>query len=1041
MRKILLMLGLLFTCAQLFAQNRTVTGKVTDANGADVPGASVVVKGTTSGTVTNASGTFTLSIPSTAKILVISSTGMTSKEIDITAASSYTVQLAAASGDLQTVVVTGYSREKKSQFVGAATTLTAKAVETVPVGAFDQMLQGRVPGMQVNSGTGQPGSSANVRIRGTSSLGGQTQPLYVIDGVPVLASDFATLNPNDFESITVLKDASASALYGARGGLGVVVITTKSGRAGQTVFTVRSQFGITQRLQPTQFYQMNTQQMLDYEEFVGQFSTGLVAPGWSYSRKNPAYNVLQTGFTSLAQQQARYDFLRDSFSKNNLDYYDLLFRTGSSRTNEINMSGGNAGTRYFLSLGNFNQEGTDRKSRLNRYTLRFNMDNTVGKLTTRINSTIGYSITDYNEGAFYAANGTANPFAMVWRAKPYENPYDASGNLIFGTSSANSPKALGNLIERSNNSTWIEKQFKATAGLTLAYKIIPQLTVRNTFGVDASHNYAQGAINANSYVGSLQTYNAGYLNEALFNRLQLINTTGVIYANRFGAKHDLEVGGYFEAIRNWNNGSSFVIYNLDPRLNQTGQGAGSLPTNGATTIAQNGSSAKSGSGIRSLFANARYTYNNKYTFSGSLRRDGTSRIINEDNREITTWAAGVTWDAIREDFLKDQSVLSNLRLRASYGSVPNIGSIPGGGAYGIGGSWYTVPKYLGAQEPAFTPVGFAGSPISAVAPTAVNPDLRIEMVEKTNIGVELGFLKNRIQLTVEAYKNTTKDLFVNQSLVASSGFYGNSLAINAGTMENKGFEFDLTVDVIRTSDIDLTLRGNHAINKNKIVDLGTVSEYVSGTAIVRKGLPVGSHYSYAYLGADPATGRPLYKRPDGTPTTNINEAGQFAEFGSHLPVHTGGFSATFRYRQFTIDALFSYQFDVRRYNNVQNWVTNGDLTYTGAVTQSQILLTDQWQRPGDVKMIQSPSYSKQFTSYDITDAKFLRFRNLNVSYNLAGIGVGNTKIFKSARIYVQGQNLFVWSPWSGLDPEDDNNISLGEFPNPRAFVAGIDINF
>ena len=206
-------------------------------------------------------------------------------------------------------------------------------------------------------------------------------------------------------------------------------------------------------------------------------------------------------------------------------------------------------------------------------------------------------------------------------------------------------------------------------------------------------------------------------------------------------------------------------------------------------------------------------------------------------------------------------------------------------------------------------------------------------------------------------------------------------------------------------------------------------------------MPYGSHYSYFYLGADPATGRPIYKRPDGTPTTNIGEAGQFVEFGTHLPVHTGGFSGTFRFKQLTVDAVFTYQFDVRRYNNVQNWVTQGDATYTGAVTQSQVLLTDQWRRPGDVKMLQSPAYSRQFTSYDISDAKFLRFRNLNISYTVPAITVHGTRIFKSARLYAQGQNLIIWSPWSGLDPEDDNNISLGEFPNPRAFVLGVEFNF
>jgi hypothetical protein len=525
----------------------------------------------------------------------------------------------------------------------------------------------------------------------------------------------------------------------------------------------------------------------------------------------------------------------------------------------------------------------------------------------------------------------------------------------------------------------------------------------------------------------------------MFNRLLLINTTGAVYNNRYG-KNDFEVGAFFEVLRQWNKGLGFTMYNLDPRLNQTGQGAGSLPTTGVP-IDQFSNSAKSGYGIRSYFGTARYTYNNKYTLTGNVRRDGTSRIFLEDNKEITTWAAGFTWEAFKENFMRSVSFLSDLRLRATYGEVPNIGSIPSG-SYGISSNFYSVARYLDAQIPLFNAgVTYAGSPISGLTPTVANANLRIETVEKANIGIDLGFLRQRIRLSVDAYRHITKDLFVSQRLVATSGFYGSSLSVNAGTMSNKGLEFDLAVDIVKNSNVDVTFRANHSLNVNNIDDLGSVTEYPAGTGIIKEGLPYGTHYSYWYLGADPATGRPQYKRADGTVTTNINEAGQFHEFGTWLPKHVGGFSLDVRYKQITLSAFFSYQVGVRRYNNVQNWVTQGDATYTGAVTQSRRLLTDQWRKPGDVKDIQAPNFSRQFTSYDINDAKFLRFRNLNVSYNIPSLTVRGMKLINSARFYVQGQNLWIWSPWSGLDPEDDNNISLSEFPNPRAVVVGLDINF
>ena len=1045
MRKIILTLLVAFGFVlNAAAQDRNVSGNLKDDKGNPIANASIIVKGTQRGGVTDASGNFSFLVPSNARTLVLTGVGFASQEIAIGSRSTFTVVMKSADISMEEVVITGYSREKKSQFTGAATTLSSKAVENVPVASFDQMLQGRVPGLLANSGSGQPGASAFVRIRGTSSIGGQGNPLYVVDGVPLAGGDMATINPNDFESITVLKDATAAALYGARGGLGVIVITTKRGKAGQTNFTFRSQVGFTQRPTPSQFNQLDSRQMLKYEEFVGGFAPALTAPGWVYSAKNPVNASLPAtspAATPFSPSRARYDFLLDSLGNNNLDYYNLLFKTGISKTTELNMSGGNANSRYFMSINNFNQEGTDRKSKLNRYTLRFNLDNTAGKLSTQLSSTIGYSKTDFNEGAFYAGAGTANPFAMVWRAKPYENPYRMNGTAITGTSTPVSPKQLGNLLERSDNTTWVDKQLKANAGLNVSYKVTPQVTLRNNFGLDASYNYGQGAINANSFVGSLQQFQAGFLNESMFTRMQLINTSSIVFNDKFGEKHDLEVGGYFEAIRQWNNGFGFSLFNLDPRLSQTGQNNGTLLTNGAATVAQNGNSAKSGFGIRSAFGNLRYTYDNKYTFSGSLRRDGTSRIIDPSNKQLTTFALGVTWDALKESFFDNQKILSDLKVRATYGEVPNIGSIPGGGNFGTGSNFYSVPRYLGAQLPAFGAVGFAGSSITAQAPTVANPDLKIERVEKTNIGMELGFVKNRIRLTVDVYKNITKDLFVSQTLPATSGFYGGSLSVNAGTMSNKGVELDLTLEIVKSRNVDVTLRANHSINKNRIEDLGSVTEYPFGTGIIKKGLPFGTHYSYAYLGADPASGRPIYKRPDGTPTTNISEAGQFHDFGSFLPVQQGGFSADLRFQKITISAFFSYQFDVRRYNNIQNWVTQGDAVYTGAVTQSQVLLTDQWQKPGDVKMLQSPAHSRQFTSYDIADASFLRFRNLSVSYALPEIKAGKTRIIKSSRFYIQAQNIAIWSPWSGLDPEDDNQISLAEFPNPRAVVVGIDINF
>lgn len=1046
MRKfITILLGIVLVYVQLFAQQRIITGKVIDENGNPLANASIIIKGSSVGTTTNAEGNYSITVPSSARILVLSSVGFTPQDIIIGTRTTINSSLKSSDKSLEEVVVTtGYSREKKSQFTGAATVLRgSKTVEEVPVGSFDQALQGRAPGLLVNSGTGQPGSSANLTIRGIQSISGAgVQPLYIVDGVPLPANDMQTMNPNDFETITILKDAGAAALYGSRGGLGVIVITTKKGKAGATNFSYRFQSGFTQAPNTTNFDLMSTSEILQYEERLGLQGAPTTTPGWTYSKENPAYAALSPA------TQARYDFLLDSIGKINSTWSDILFRQGVSKLHELNMSGGSDKTKFFVSGSFFDQKGSDINSRLQRYTSRFNIDHTEGKVTVQLNSAIGYSITNLSEGEYYG-NSTRDPFQMAWRAKPYENPYRADGTLIYGPSTSLALKQVGNLVEGMKNSIFQQNQIKINSGLTVSYKVFSSFTLKNTLGVDVSDNRWQRAIRPASYVGSLQTAQNGYDAEAYKISSQIINTTSGVFSKRFD-KHEVEAGAYLETIRGYQKGLGFQLYNLDPRLYQTGQGTGTLAVpNGSTTYPQNASSARSGYGIRSYFATARYTYNNKYTATGNIRRDGTSRILNEQNKEITTYSFGATWNAIQEDFLLNQSVLSDLRIRASYGAVPNIGSI-GTSFYGIGiptnvatvTNYPVVTNYLGPQIPSYGTNTYYGSTITGQAPTTPgNPNLKIETIKKLNIGADIAAWKNRARLTVDVYSNKTVDLFVDQPQSATTGFGGTSTPINAGIMTNKGVEFGLNVDVVKTKNIDLTVGFNHAINKNNISELGLVDEYVTGTSIIRKGLPYGSAYAYNYLGADVATGKPTYETLDGKITTDIGQAGQFAKFGSYLPVHVGGINADFRIGRISVSALFSYQFDVHRYNNIENWITRGTPGYHGAVNASKRMLTEQWQKPGDVKYYQAVIYDRQFTGSDVQDSKFLRFRNFNIAYQVPEISFKSIKLIKSAKFYAQVQNVWIWSPWRGPDPEDSNNISLNEFPNPRMVVAGLDINF
>jgi len=1042
MRKLLLLvLCQSFLLFGALAQNKTITGKVSGEGGTPLVNVSVFIKGTKTGTITKFDGTYSISVPATAKALVFSSVNMVEQEIKLTNQSIVNVTLAPDEKSLTEVVVTGYSREKKSQFVGSATTLSSKSVETVPIGSFDQALQGKAPGLLVNSASGQPGTSANINIRGIHSITGAfAQPLFVVDGVPLPAGDMATMNPNDFESITILKDASAAALYGSRGGLGVIVITTKKGKAGTSNFSYRTQFGFTHAPEWNRFDLMNTKEILSYEERLQLVNN----PGWTYSKKNPTYTTLPAtspAGTPYSASQARYDFMLDSIGKiDNLGFGDMLFRQGISQNHEINATGGTDKVKYFISAGYFDQKGTDLSSRLRRYTTRLNLDFSTDKLNIQFNNAIGYSIQHLSEGEFLG-NSARNSFQMSWRAKPYENPYRPDGSVIFGSSTNLALKQIGNVIEGIENSLWRRNQIKMNSGLTIAYKIFPSITVKNTLGIDVSDNRWQRFIVPLSYIGSLQNFQSGINSEAYGLNANIINTTGAIFNKRIHNTHEIEAGGYFEVVRGYNKGLGFTLFNLDPRLSQTGQGAGSLPTNGAATYPQNATSAKSEFGIRSAFATAKYAYKNKYTITANLRHDATSRIANDENKSITTWSTGVIWNAMSEDFMKNVGFLSDLKVRASYGSVPNIGSISTAN-YGAGGGLVGATNYLGPQIPSYGSVTYAGSTLPGQAPnSAYNPNLKIETIRKINVGTDFSVWHSRARFIVDYYNDKTEDLFVNLALPSTSGFGNATIPINAGRMRNAGVEMSVAVDIIKRKNMDLTFSINHAINKNEIEDLGPVNEIPVGTFIIRKGLPYGSHYTQHYLGADPATGKPRFEKADGTETLDPGLGAQFAKYGTFLPKHVGGFTLDYRVGNFSLTALFSYQFDVTRYNNIENWITRGVAGYQSVVNGSKRLLTQQWQKPGDNVFYQAPQYDRGFNSSDIQDAKFLRFRNLNVSYNIPLVNINGMRVIKSARFYVQLQNVAIWSPWRGPDPEDNNNISLNEFPNPKIFVTGLDINF
>ncbi|HEX7845231.1 MAG TPA: TonB-dependent receptor plug domain-containing protein, partial [Chitinophagaceae bacterium] len=402
MRKALLLVVLLLPMLVVMAQNKTVTGRITDESGNPLAGVSVSAKGSRVGTSTNQNGMFSLSVPTNTRSLVFTSVGYQAREMDIASDNTANARLEIGVTESENVVVTGYTRERASKYAGSAAKVTSEKINQVPMASIDQILQGRAPGLWSVAGSGQPGAAATVLIRGAGSINGVTAPLYVMDGIPIEGGTFQSLNPSDIESVDVLKDAVSTALYGSRGANGVIVITTKRGKAGKPVFSLKSQAGFANRTTP-KFEMMNAEERLQFEKEVGQEFGLTIGPGWYLSRDNPR----NAGFsaTDLNEMDRRLDSLRNT----KVDWVDLFFRTGTFQEHELSASGGNDKVKFYTSLNYYKQEGIARRSDMERYTFRGNLDFSSNRFSASISSGIGFTKRSFIE----SENTTAitNPFS------------------------------------------------------------------------------------------------------------------------------------------------------------------------------------------------------------------------------------------------------------------------------------------------------------------------------------------------------------------------------------------------------------------------------------------------------------------------------------------------------------------------------------------------------------------------------------------------------------------------------------------------------
>lgn len=993
-----------------------VNGKIVDENNNPLPGASIQVKGKTQTALSDANGNFTLRNVDENDMLVISYIGYAAREVRA-AAQLGTLRLEVFSNTLTDVIITGYTNYTRNQSASASAVVTSEKINSVPGLTLDQILQGRVPGMSVISTSGQPGQSAAVVIRGIGTVNGTRSPLMILDGVPIEPGYFQTINPEDIETATVLKDASATALYGSRGANGVIVYTTKKGKAGKTAISYNSQYGFSNLSRPN-FVMMNTDERLQFEEEIGLLGTN-IGPGWTYSPKNPAYA------SGTAAFRARADYVLDSLRHINTDWRDIFFQTGRFQEQQVSVSGGSDKVRFYNSLNYYDQQGVARRTGLQRYALRSNIDFNDGKFSGSANISLGYSESSFTEGE--GGTGVGTTMASVYYALPYEYPYASDGTLVHKGISNQAKYNILDLregttgLERLLNSTNKTDQFKSIIGANFAYQILPSLKATTRLGIDYRNSSDEAYINPESYYGSISGSNTvggrGRLDEGSRRNFSLVSTSGLTYSKSFG-KHDLEISGLYEFLYNNYKAFRFSGFGIDGRLPETPAGI----TVSSTYLPVLGG-GKTKSALRSYMGIARYTYDDKYSLNASYRYDASTTVVPE-NKWHGFYSIGASWDAKKESFLNNVQFIPELRIRASYGTTAS----PFSGDF----------NYLAG----YSSTSYGGNP-GIRASTAGNVDYDWEYVNSANVGFDMSLFKSsRLRLTVDLYNKITSNMYINQPPSAVAGF--STLPLSSGKMRNRGIEFEVNGDVIKTKDFTWSLGANAGYNKNMVLRVSDVTDFFpdGDTRILKVGLPYGTYYAPDWAGVNPANGDALYYNLDGTITNVYNVNTQSTtNSGSLYPTFTGGFTTNLSYKGFTASALFSFVTDVMRWNNEDFY--NENRSYRDS-NQSVRMLYNRWKKPGDSgddAILQRFDVPRNFTSKDIQDASYLRLRNVTLGYSLPKRILEKTKFIKNVKIFVQGQNLYTWTSWRGLDPENNDVYGRFNYPNTRTYTAGLNINF
>jgi TonB-dependent starch-binding outer membrane protein SusC len=1003
MKKVyLLLLGMLCITLQLFAQ-RTVTGKVTDDKGNPLPNVTVQVKGTTAGTATGNDGSYSIVVPANGRILVFSSVDMETTEVAIGSQSVINTSLKTTDKALQEVVVTGYQTVRKKDVTAAISKISAADIDNLPIPNFAQAMQGRAAGVIVAAANGVPGGSLSVIIRGVGSINAGTTPLYVVDGIQLNTgvgsintqnNPLNFLNPDDIESIEVLKDAAAASIYGARAGNGVILVTTKKGKSGKPKFTFNSYIGKSSPLGTVDVLSTQNWLRLRIEALV---NSG-VAPATARS----------TALSNLGLPAGTTDEKIDSLPT--YDWQDASFGTGTISNVEMSMNGGSQNINYYLSASYSKQTAfiapTDfqRGAVLSKTSFKIN-----DKVT--IDNSLSFSTVSQNAPYSLGNTGFGNPAyasAMILPINPIYNPdgtyfgLPGSGQNMVGTFNHN-VMAVGDYVKYFTRTN----QFIGSASVT--YKPIPSLTLKSLIGIDyrltQDHRYQDPRVNDGFAVN-------GRLSDQSDWNTNLISTTTANFNKTFKDVHNITALAGVEYRRDQNQWIQADAQGFPSYLLQYLSAA-------STPVAVSGQ--WTASATFSQFGKLGYSYNSRYIFNYTFRRDGSSRF-GRNNQYGIFQSAQFAWNVKEENFLKKVNAISDFKLRYSFGQAGNdqIGNV-------LYAQLYGATRLYGGQ--------------SGIFPSQLgNPDLTWENREESNIGLDLGFFKNRITLTVDAYKRINKDLLLARPLYSTTGF--TSIQQNLGKMENKGLEVLLSVTPF-DGKFKWTSTFNIAFQKNKLLELYDGLQALPSDASIRVGSPIGSFFVAEWAGVNPATGRGMWYDINGnltySPTANDRKI-----IGDIYPSKFGGWNNTLSYKGFSLDAFFQYEYGrVRLDGQYQQMMRMAGATVN---TLAYGFIT-RWQNPGDV--VPTPRAFNGLADYNsvgwgtgsryIFKTDYIRLKQVTLGYDIPASFAKKYKL-EGARVYVQGINLWTYTEWPSYDPEFTGD-NFGIIPQSKNITVGVQVRF